>query len=257
MSPRRKVLVVDVGGSNVKVLATGEQEPRKAPSGPTLTPRRMVSLAKSLARGWKYDVVAVGYPGPVVHGRPVSQPKNLGRGWVGFDFSRAFGKPARALNDAAMQALGSYQGGRMLFLGLGTGLGSAVIVDGSVEPMELAHLPYKSGTFEDYVGQRALRRLGERRWRKEVQEAVARLRSALLVDYVVLGGGNARLIDKLPDGALLGDNANAFRGGFMMWRGGGRRLHLRAADLGTRSGTPPRKTPGTKRRSRVRSGATR
>jgi polyphosphate glucokinase len=259
MSPRQKVLVVDVGGSNVKVLATGEREPRKAPSGPTLTPRRMVSLAKSLARGWKYDVVAVGYPGPVLNGRPISQPKNLGRGWVGFDFDRAFGKPVRALNDAAMQALGSYQGGRMLFLGLGTGLGSALIADGIVEPLELAHLPYKARSFEDYVGLRGLRRLGERRWRKEVHEAIARLRSALLVDYVVLGGGNARLIDKLPDGALLGDNANAFRGGFMLWSNARRRLHLRVADFGSRPRTAPahRKTPRTRRRSRSSSGVTR
>ena len=257
MSARQKVLVVDVGGSNVKVLATGQSEPRKAPSGPTLTPRRMVTLAKSLSRGWKYDVVAVGYPGPLVHGRPVAQPKNLGRGWVGFDFGRAFGKPVRALNDAAMQALGSYKGGRMLFLGLGTGLGSAMIADGIVEPLELAHLPYKGRTFEDYVGLRGLRRLGERRWRKEVHDAVARLRSALLVDYVVLGGGNARLIDKLPDGALLGDNANAFRGGFMLWSGARRRLHLRASDLSSHARTAPRKTPRARSRSRTRTGATR
>jgi polyphosphate glucokinase len=257
MSARQKVLVVDVGGTNVKVLATGQREPRKAPSGPTLTPRRMVSLAKGLARGWKYDVIAVGYPGPVVHGRPVSQPKNLGRGWVGFDFSRAFGKPVRALNDAAMQALGSYQGGRMLFLGLGTGLGSAMIADGIVEPMELAHLPYKGRTFEDYVGLRGLRRLGERRWRKEVQEAIARLRSALLVDYVVLGGGNARLIDKLPEGARLGDNANAFRGGFMMWTGARRRLHLRAAELGTRARTPTARSRASRGKKRTRPGVSR
>ncbi len=211
--------MIDVGGSSVKVLATHEREARLAPSGPDMTPRRMVTVAKRLARDWRYDVVSLGFPGPVLHGRPLCEPKNLGEGWVGFDFRRAFGKPVRIVNDAAMQALGSYQGGRMLFLGLGTGLGSALVVDGILEPMELAHLPYKKGrSFEDYVGLRGLRRLGRKRWNVAVREVVAQLRAALQADYVVVGGGNARLIERLPAHTRLGDNANAFRGGFLLWK---------------------------------------
>jgi polyphosphate glucokinase len=218
-----KILSIDVGGTHVKVLATGAREPRKAPSGPTMTARQMVSAAKELATGWRYDVVSIGYPGPVLHGRPVAEPKNLGRGWVGFDFGKAFSKPVRVVNDAAMQALGSYDGGRMLFLGLGTGLGSAMIVDGLLEPMEIAHLPYKKGkTYEDYVGLRGLERLGKKKWRNAVTVVVKQLASALEADYVVLGGGNAKLIETPPKGARLGDNANAFRGGFLLWKGGAR-----------------------------------
>src|SRR6185295_804749 len=188
-----KILVVDVGGTHVKILATGQREHRQADSGPTMTARRMVSAVKRLSAGWSYDHVAIGYPGPVVHGRPVAEPRNLGDGWVGFDFRRAFGRPVKMINDAAMQALGSYRGGRMLFLGLGTGLGSALIVDGVLEPMELAHLPYRKGrTFEEYVGVRGLKRLGKRRWRKCVLDVVERLRAALNADDVVVGGGNAR-----------------------------------------------------------------
>jgi polyphosphate glucokinase len=213
-----KILVIDVGGTHVKMLASGRKSPIKMRSGPTLTPRRMVSAVKRLTEAWAYDAVAIGYPGAVVHGRPVHEPHNLGPGWVGFDFKRAFGKPVRVINDAAMQALGSYRGGRMLFLGLGTGLGSALVVDGVVEPTELAHLPYKKGrTYEDYVGLRGLERLGKKRWRRAVEDVTTRLRYALQVEDVVLGGGNAKLLKKLPPDTRLGSNANAFTGGFRLW----------------------------------------
>ena len=217
-STPHKVLVIDVGGTHVKILVTGQKEPRKIDSGPTITARLMVAAVKKLAQGWTYDAVALGYPGPVVHGRPLHEPANLGIGWVGFDFKKAFGCPVRVINDAAMQALGSYQGGRMLFLGLGTGLGSAVIVDGVLEPMELAHLPYKKGrTYEDYVGLRGLQRLGKKKWRAHVADVVEQLKNAMGADYVVLGGGNAKLIDKLPKDSRLGANENAFVGGFRLW----------------------------------------
>src|SRR5262245_15593578 len=186
------VLAVDIGGNGVKVLATGQTERRRFPSGPKLTPEQMVSGVKEVAEGWKYEVVSIGYPGPVVHGRPVTEPFNLGRGWVGFDYEAAFGCPVKIINDAAMQALGSYQGGKMLFLGLGTGLGSAMVADGIVEPMELAHMPYRKATFEDYVGARALKRLGKKKWRQHVADVVACLKAALEPDDVVLGGGNVK-----------------------------------------------------------------
>lgn len=212
-----RILVVDVGGSHVKILATGRREPRKFVSGPTMTPRQMVAGVQKLARGWKYDVVSIGYPGPVLHGRPVAEPHNLGRGWVRFDYRAAFGRPVRIINDAAMQALGGYKGGKMLFLGLGTGLGSALIVDGVVEPMELGHLPYKKGTYEDYVGQRGLDKRGKKKWRRHVADVVAGFVAALEPDDVVLGGGNVRKLKELPDGCRAGDNANAFVGGFRLW----------------------------------------
>jgi len=216
--PRRKILVVDVGGTNVKVLATGQRDPVKIPSGKRMTPRRMVKAVKDVARDWPYDVVSIGYPGPVIHEKIAADPKNLGKGWVGFDFARAFGKPVRIINDAAMQALGSYKGGRMLFLGLGTGLGSALILDGVIEPMELAHAPYKKGrTFEDYVGQRGLHKRGKKRWTRHVVDVIALLKSVLVADYVMLGGGNARLLEKLPKDVHRGSNANAFVGGFRLW----------------------------------------
>ena len=211
------VLVVDVGGHSVKILATGQNEHREFPSGPTLTAERMVAGVKKLAGGWNYDVLAIGYPGPVLHGRPVIEPHNLGSGWVGFDFVAAFGRPAKLVNDAAMQALGSYKGGKMLFLGLGTGLGSTMIVEGIVEPMELGHLPYKKATFEYYVGLRALKRFGKQKWRKYVADVVARLIAALEPDDVVLGGGNVKKLNELPPGCRAGDNANAFLGGFRLW----------------------------------------
>jgi len=226
-----KVLTVDIGGTHVKILASGEREPREFRSGRKLTARQMVSGVLKLARGWSYDVVSIGYPGPAVHGRPVREPYNLGTGWVGFDYRAAFKRPVALINDAAMQALGSYAGGRMLFLGLGTGLGSAMIVDGIVEPMELAHLPYRSGTYEDYVGLRGLKRFGEKRWRKLVAEVVALLVAALLPDDVVLGGGNVHRLAALPPGCRAGDNANAFRGGFRLWSRVPRRAR---APVGTR-----------------------
>ncbi len=213
-----RVLAVDIGGTNVKFLAQGRREPRKFPSGSTLTPAAMVAGVLAAAKDWTFDAVAVGYPGPVVQGKPLLEPKNLGRGWIGFDYAGKFGKPTRLINDAAMQALGSYEGGRMLFLGLGTGLGTTLIVDRVVAPMELAHLPYRKGhTFEDYVGARGLLRLGKRKWQRAVHDVTARLRAALVVDDVVLGGGNAKKLEELPPGARLGSNANAFIGGFRLW----------------------------------------
>jgi polyphosphate glucokinase len=215
-----KILVVDVGGTHVKILATGQREPRRVDSGPAMTARGMVSAVKRLSADWSYDHVTIGYPGAVVHGHVVAEPHNLGPGWVGFDFRRAFGRPVKVVNDAAMQALGSYRRGRMLFLGLGTGLGSALIVDGVLEPMELGHLPYKKGrTFEDYVGIRGLARHGKKHWRKDVLDVIARLRAALEPDEVVIGGGNAAKLEALPPGTRLVDNANAFVGGFRLWNG--------------------------------------
>jgi hypothetical protein len=213
-----KILVLDVGGTHIKILATGHKTFIEIPSGPKMTPRKMVAHVLKAIAGWKYSVAAIGYPGPVLHGKPVADPHNLGRGWVGFDFPKALGCPVKIINDAAMQALGHYEGGRMLFLGLGTGLGSALIVDGVLEPMELAHLPYKHGrTYEDYVGLRGLKRLGKKKWRQNVFDVVKRLKAALEADYVVLGGGNAKVLKKIPPGARLGNNANAFRGGYRLW----------------------------------------
>lgn len=213
----KKVLVVDVGGSNVKILATGQETRRKIPSGASMTPDAMVAAVKKEAAVWEYEVVSLGYPGPVVRGRPVAEPHNLAPGWVGYNFKAAFECPVKLLNDAAMQALGSYEGGRMLFLGLGTGLGSAMIVDGIIEPMELAHLPYRKGTYEDYVGKRGLIRLGKKKWREHVAEVVELLTAALAPDSVVLGGGNVDKLKELPPGCRKGENANAFRGGFRLW----------------------------------------
>jgi len=211
------VLVIDVGGTHVKILATGQHEPREFASGPTLTPQQMAAGVKKLAGGWKYEVISMGYPGLVLRDRVVAEPHNLGRGWVHFDYRAAFGRPVKIINDAAMQALGSYKGGKMLFLGLGTGLGSALIVDGIVEPMELGHLPYKKGTYEKYVGQRALEKRGKKKWRRHVADVVASLIAALEPDDVVLGGGNVKKLKELPTGCRAGDNANAFLGGFRLW----------------------------------------
>jgi polyphosphate glucokinase len=211
------VLVIDIGGTHVKALATGQDHKREFDSGPTLTPRRMVSKIGELVADWSYDAISIGYPGPVLRNRPISEPWNLGKGWAGFDFEAAFKRPVKVLNDAAMQALGSYRQGKMLFLGLGTGLGSAVVVDGIVEPMELGHLPYKKATFEDYVGIRGLEKHGKKKWRSYVADVVERLIAALEPEDVVLGGGNVHKLKKLPAGCRAGDNANAFRGGFRLW----------------------------------------
>jgi polyphosphate glucokinase len=215
-----KILVVDVGGTHVKILATGQKQKREFVSGPKMTALRMVSDVEKHAKDWAYDAVSVGFPGPVLHGHPVAEPHNLGCGWAGFNFASAFGLPVRVINDAAMQALGSYRGGRMLFLGLGTGLGSAMIVNGIVEPMELGHLPYKKGTYEDYVGDRGLDHDGKKRWRKLVKDVIERLVAATEPEDVVIGGGNLVHLKKLPKGCRAGNNAYAFIGGFRMWDSG-------------------------------------
>src|SRR5436309_15219570 len=215
------VLVIDLGGTHVKVLATGQAAQREFDSGPTLTPKRMVSGVRKLVADWKYDVVSIGYPGPVLRDRPVTEPWNLGKGWAGFNFGAAFKRPVKVVNDAAMQALGNYKRGKMLFLGLGTGLGSALIVDGIIEPMELGHLPYRKATFEDYVGIRGLDKYGKQKWRCYVADVVRRLIAALEPADVVLGGVNIHKLKKLPAGCRVGDNANAFRGGFRLWQGTG------------------------------------
>jgi polyphosphate glucokinase len=214
----KRVLVVDIGGNSVKILASGHKVRRSFPSGPKMTPQDMVSGVKKLAADWAYDVVSIGYPGPVLQGRPVAEPHNLGRGWVGFDFARAFGRPVKIANDATMQALGSYRGGKMLFLGLGTGLGSTMIVDGFVQPMELGHLPYRKGTYEDYVGRAGLERRGKTKWRRHVADVLTRLIAALGPDETVIGGGNARKLAALPPHARAGHNNNALRGGFLLWQ---------------------------------------
>jgi len=211
------LLAVDVGGTHIKILATGQTAPRKVESGPKMTAKQMVADVKKLAGNWKYDAVSVGYPGPVLRNQPVAEPHNLAPGWVGFNFEKAFGRPVKVVNDAAMQALGSYKGGRMLFLGLGTGLGTTMIDNGIVEPMELGHLPYKKATYEDYVGLRGLKRLGKKKWRREVAKVLGCLTAALQPDEVVLGGGNAKLLKELPPKSRVGDNANAFLGGFRLW----------------------------------------
>src|SRR5271168_2260502 len=220
MKPKhyKRVLAIDVGGTHVKTRVFGRREMRQCESGPDMTPRQMVEHVHKLTGDWNYDAVSIGYPGVVLHGKIIAEPHNLGPGWVGFDFRKAFGRPPRILNDAAMQAVGSYEGGRMLFLGLGTGLGSAMIVDGVVAPMELAHLHYKNGrTYEQYVGERGLKRLGGKKWRRTVNEVVEQLSTVLEADYVVIGGGNARKLKRLPKNARLGSNDFAFLGGFRAW----------------------------------------
>jgi polyphosphate glucokinase len=216
--PTKKILAVDVGGSHVKLLLSGgASDPRRFPSGANLGPQEMVDSILTVTADWRYDVVSIGVPAVVHGGRVVSEPANLGTGWVGFDFQTALGKPTKVVNDAAMQALGSYEGGKMLFLGLGTGLGSALVVNGSVEPMELGHLPFRKATFEDYVGERSRERLSDKKWKKAVAEAIARLTAALEPDYVVLGGGNAKKVGELPPNVRLGANDNAFVGAFRLW----------------------------------------
>jgi polyphosphate glucokinase len=211
------ILAIDVGGTHVKILVTGESEPRKFVSGPELTPRQMVAGVKKIVGDWKYGGISIGYPGPVLKNRPVADPHNLAPGWMGFNFEKAFGCPVKIVNDAAMQALGSYKSGKMLFLGLGTGLGSAMVLEGIVEPMELGHLPYKKATYEDYVGERARKRSGKKKWRRDVADVVDRLIAALQPDDVVIGGGNVKNLKELPPRCRVGDNANAFAGGFRLW----------------------------------------
>jgi len=214
-----RILVIDVGGTHIKLQATIHKEPVIIPSGPKMTAKKMVAAVKKYTADWGIDVISMGFPGPVVHNHIISEPYNLGRGWVGFNFAKAFGCPVKIINDAAMQALADYRGRRMLFLGLGTGLGSAMIIDGVMEPMELAHLPYKNGkTYEDYVGLSGLRRLGKKKWRQEVRDIVKKFKAALQVDYIVVGGGNSRLLKKLPDGAQLGRNLDVFQGGYRLWK---------------------------------------
>lgn len=222
------VLVVDVGGTHVKLLASGQHESRQFDSGRALLPKDMALRSQKIADDWSYEVVSIGYPGPVLRNRPVAEPHNLGRGWVGFDFETAFGHPVKLINDAAMQALGGYKGGKMLFLGLGTGLGSTMIVDGIIEPMELSHLPYKRHTYEHYVGQRGLERGGKHKWRRYVADVVGRLVEALEPDDVVLGGGNVKHLAKLPPGCRAGDNAHAFLGGIRLWENSAEKCRLGA-----------------------------
>jgi len=212
-----KILAIDVGGTHVKVLLSGEATPRKFESGPTLTAKKMVAGVKEIAKDWNYDRVSIGYPGPVLQNQPIAEPHNLGKRWVGFDYVGTFGKPVKLINDAAMQALGSYKKGKMLFLGLGTGLGTCMVVDGIVEPMELGHLPYKKATYEDYVGIRGLEKRGKKKWRRDVADVVECLVAALEPDDIVLGGGNSKKLEELPLHCRLGDNANAFLGGFRLW----------------------------------------
>jgi len=213
-----RVLVIDVGGSNVKVLATGRTQPLKIPSGPEMSAAEMAAAVKKAIAGWKYDAVSIGFPGPVVNDKPAHEPANLGGGWVRFDYKKAFGKPVRIINDAAIQALGSYQGGRMLFLGLGTGLGSAFVADGQLEPLELAHLPYRNGrTYEDYVGLRGFERLGRKKWQRHVETVIELLKHGLQADYVMLGGGNTKKLKSLPPGVRVGDNSHAILGGIRLW----------------------------------------
>ena len=233
-----KVLVIDVGGTHVKILATGQKLERRMDSGPNLAARQMVSGVRALARGWKYDAISIGYPGPVARNRPLNEPYNLGQGWVDLDYDAAFGCPVKIVNDAAMQALGGYEGGRMLFLGLGTGLGTTLIVDSVIVPMELAHLPYRKATFEDYVGKRGLDRYGRKKWRRYVEDVVNRLVAAFEPDDVVLGGGNAANLAELPQRCRLGSNANAFAGGFRLWSSAAKRRPARG------SAVPSRKAKG-------------
>jgi polyphosphate glucokinase len=213
-----KILVIDIGGTNIKLLASGQRTPVKVPSGPHLTPRQMVDEVLEATEGWNFDAVSIGYPGPVSHNKPTKEPVNLGKGWTKFNYERAFGRPVRMINDAAMQALGSYAGRTMLFLGLGTGLGNTLVIDGVVVPLELAHLPYENGkTYEDMIGEAGLKRLGKRKWRRHVHRIVAMLAEATNADYTVIGGGNVRVLDELGPNVRRGSNANAFRGGFRLW----------------------------------------
>ncbi|MDD2676488.1 MAG: ROK family protein [Methylacidiphilaceae bacterium] len=232
-----KVLVIDIGGRNVKLLATGQKEPRKIPSGPAFTPQDLVARLPTALAGWSFEAISIGFPGPVAGGRPAAEPRNLGSGWLGFDFAQALGTPVKLVNDAAMQAWGSYTGGRMLFLGLGTGLGTALILDGLLHPLEASHLPYKKGlTYEEVLGDAGLSRLGKKRWRTEVRCVVELYRAAFQVDYLVIGGGNRKHLKSFPPYVRLGDNSFAFLGGFRLWeeaeQGMPHEAPIPASDLG-------------------------
>ncbi len=229
-----KILTIDIGGTFVKMLASGETDRRVFESGPGLTPGRMAARVKQLARGWSYDVVSIGYPGPVRNNRPAAEPRNLGKGWMRFNFEAAFKCPVKIVNDAAMQALGSYRGGTMLFLGLGTGLGAALMVRGHIVPLELGNLSFRRGTVEDYLGIRGLQRLGRKKWQKLVEAYVDRIIPALQVDEVVLGGGNVKKLEKLPRGCRAGDNDHAFAGGFLLWKSYRQRSRLNRPDTGVK-----------------------
>jgi polyphosphate glucokinase len=213
------VLVVDIGGTHVKVASTDQRVPIKIPSGPTMNATQMARQVLAATKSWKYDCISIGYPGPVIHDHPVAEPHNLAAGWIDFPYNKTFGKPIRFINDAAMQALGGYRGGRMLFLGTGTGLGSAMVFDGVVIPLELAHLPYRKGrTYEEYIGLAGLEQFGKKRWRKYVLDIISRLQAALVCDYVLLGGGNAKYMKNLPPHVILGSNSNAVEGGIRLWQ---------------------------------------
>ena len=236
-----KVLVLDVGGTNLKISQRASEPPLKIPSGRDLTAERMARDVLEATAGWDYEAVSVGYPGPVAEGRPAEDPKNLGPGWVGFDFDAAFGRPVRVVNDAAMQALGSYEGGRMLFLGLGTGLGSALVFESVLAPLELAHMPYRKGrSYEDYLGLRGYERLGRKRWQQHVEKVVTLLKRGLQVEYVVLGGGQSKKLKGLPPDTRLGNNANAITGGLRLWNDSqqDRKGHPFVVGLALRGGTP-------------------
>lgn len=241
-----KILVIDVGGSHVKIMVSGSKTERRMDSGPTLTAAQMTAGVRALAKGWKYDHVSIGFPGVVVRDHPAKEPVNLGSGWVGYDFEKAFGCPVRMINDAAMQALGGYEGGKMLFLGFGTGLGTAMIVDGVVVPMEAGHLPYKRATFENYVGEHALERDGKKKWRRSVADVIARLSAALQPEDILLGGGNIRYIKELPANCRFGANADAFPGGFRLWTGEWVPRPGRGAPAAAKAGAAKRKA--TRRR---------
>jgi len=214
-----KVLVIDIGGTNVKVASTDIRVPIKIPSGPNMDAENMAEDVLAATQGWTYDCISIGYPGPVAHDRPLAEPHNLAAGWIDFPYQKFFGKPIRFINDAAMQALGGYKGGRMLFLGTGTGLGSALIFDGVVIPLELAHLPYKKGrTYEEWIGLAGLQRQGKKRWRRSVLDILERLQAAMVCDSVLLGGGNAKLMKNLPPHVMLGANSNAIDGGIKLWQ---------------------------------------
>jgi polyphosphate glucokinase len=242
------VLAIDIGGTHVKILATGHDERQEFESGPQLTPQSMVASVKKLAKDWKYELVSIGYPGRVRFNRPLAEPRNLAKGWVGFNFEAAFQRPVRIINDAAMQALGSYRGGTMLFLGLGTGLGSAMVVEGTVVPFELGQLSYKKGTVEDYLGRRGLQRLGKKKWRQEVAYCIGRLVPALQLDDVVLGGGNVKKLKTLPKGCRGGDNVNAFLGGFRLWEDD---LLPRAPRTKTLFAVPKKSSPHPNQKTRL------